>query len=152
MKLSILLLPFAVILCAAAFVGCAEESAVTASASTPANKICPMMGGKVDGRTTVEWNGKTIGFCCPPCIDEWATMTDEERTKALAEATVENDHGDHDHGDDADHGDHSHADHAADGEHHDHAQPEGEHDHGAHDSSDAHAAPAEAVEEAVPAK
>lgn len=88
--------------------GCADgggaSATVDAGQAVPENSTCPCMGGKVDGSTNVEWNGKTIGFCCPPCIDEWNEMTDEERTAALAEASEEADHGDHDH---ADHGNHA---------------------------------------------
>ena len=35
------------------------------------NATCPVMGGKVSKDTpyTAEYNGKTIGFCCPGCIE-----------------------------------------------------------------------------------
>lgn len=81
-----------------AFVGCAETEVV--------NTHCPIMGGKVDGQTTVEWNGRTVAFCCPPCLDEWAEMTDAEREAALQNAAsgeVSSEHGDA-------HGEHEHAD------------------------------------------
>jgi hypothetical protein len=31
-----------------------------------------------------EWNGKRVGFCCPPCLEEWAEMTDAQRAEKLA--------------------------------------------------------------------
>lgn len=32
------------------------------------NKVCPVKGGEVDTETpTVQYKGKTIGFCCPGC-------------------------------------------------------------------------------------
>lgn len=32
------------------------------------NKVCPVMGNKVDvDGPTVEYNGKLYGFCCPGC-------------------------------------------------------------------------------------
>lgn len=32
------------------------------------NKYCPVRGGEIDPETpTVEYEGKTIGFCCPGC-------------------------------------------------------------------------------------
>ena len=56
-------------------------------------------GGRYD------WNGKTVGFCCPECIDAFAEMSDEEKTEALADADgTTDDHGEHDHGE------HSHGD------------------------------------------
>ena len=79
--------------------GCADgggaSATVDAGDAVAENSTCPCMGGKVDGSTTVDWNGKTIGFCCPPCIDEWKEMTDEERTAALAKAADEGGHSDH---------------------------------------------------------
>ncbi|MBL8816937.1 MAG: hypothetical protein JNL58_12985 [Planctomyces sp.] len=47
------------------------------------NTHCPVMGNEVVPDLTVQWNGKTVAFCCPPCLDEWEKMTDEERQKAL---------------------------------------------------------------------
>jgi len=35
------------------------------------NKICPVTGDKVDGKTTYEYQGKIYNFCCPACIDEF---------------------------------------------------------------------------------
>ena len=132
-----LLLLVAVGLSSVLLVGCTEQT----------NTHCPIMGGKIDGKTSTDWNGKTVGFCCPPCVDEWAEMTDEERQEALDEAAAEDhdEHGDHDHGDHehadgdhdehADHGDHDHGDHEhADGDHDEH----GEHaDHGEHEKENA---------------
>jgi hypothetical protein len=31
-----------------------------------------------------EWNGKKVGFCCPPCLEDWAEMTDAQRAEKLA--------------------------------------------------------------------
>ena len=33
------------------------------------NEKCPVMGGKVDGKTYTEWNGLRIGHCCPGCTE-----------------------------------------------------------------------------------
>lgn len=37
------------------------------------NKICPVMGEKIDEKTkaTYEYEGKIYNFCCPACIDEF---------------------------------------------------------------------------------
>ena len=79
----------------------------TATVST-FNEHCPIMGGDVtdDGGTT-EWDGKSIGFCCPGCIDKFEALSDEEKAEALASADEstdghDHDHADHDHGTTAD--------------------------------------------------
>jgi nitrosocyanin len=37
------------------------------------NDTCPVMGGKVEKDTPykIEYKGKTIGFCCPGCIEQF---------------------------------------------------------------------------------
>ena len=37
------------------------------------NKICPVLGGKIDEKTkaTYEYQGKIYNFCCAMCIDEF---------------------------------------------------------------------------------
>lgn len=37
-------------------------------AGKPINTICPVDGGEVDASVTTVHKGKTIGFCCEPCI------------------------------------------------------------------------------------
>lgn len=32
------------------------------------NAKCPVMGGKVNGKTFSEWNGLRVGHCCPMCV------------------------------------------------------------------------------------
>jgi len=93
-----------------AIAGCADGGGATSTVTAAENAVCPCMGGEVDGTTSVEWDGKTIGFCCPPCIDSWNEMTDDERTAALEEAKAGGDHADHSNHDD-DHAEHNHADH-----------------------------------------
>ncbi|MEZ6129387.1 MAG: hypothetical protein R3C59_11955 [Planctomycetaceae bacterium] len=97
---------FALCLFGISLAGCADEGGATSVVAASENTICPCMGGKVDGTTSVEWNGKTIGFCCPPCVDTWNEMTDEERTAALSEAASGNSPDHSDHADHADHPDH----------------------------------------------
>jgi len=41
------------------------------AAVSAGNKICPVTGEKVDGKTTYEYQGKIYNFCCPACIDEF---------------------------------------------------------------------------------
>ncbi|MDG1897366.1 MAG: hypothetical protein P8J37_20915 [Fuerstiella sp.] len=89
-------------------VGCSDAGVGTpAAASEVLNTHCPVMGGEIDGQTFVKWNGQKVGFCCPPCIDDWKAMADAERTDKLAEAAASagssdehshSDHDDHNHG------------------------------------------------------
>ena len=91
--------------------GCSEMGPGSpAAASEIVNTHCPVMGGEIDGQTFVEWNGKKVGFCCPPCIDDWKEMADPERTEKLAEAAANahSSEGDHAH----EHGEHDDADSA----------------------------------------
>ncbi len=50
------------------------------SNSTAINDVCPILGDKVPADAkTVTWNGNTIGFCCPPCEDDWNKLSDEKK-------------------------------------------------------------------------
>lgn len=80
--------------------GCGEgetPSAAMATATTAAatsaiqivNTKCPIMGNDVNAKELTaenvrEWNGKKVGFCCPPCIEEWEAMSDTEKAEKLA--------------------------------------------------------------------
>lgn len=45
-----------------------EEGKEEPLLKTSWNKVCPVMGNKVDPEgPTVEYNGKIYGFCCPGC-------------------------------------------------------------------------------------
>ena len=49
------------------------------------NKVCPVMGNKVDpDGPTVEYNGKLYGFCCPGCDAKFA-KNPEKYAKNLSE-------------------------------------------------------------------
>jgi len=49
------------------------------------NKVCPVMGNKVDiDGPTVEYNGKLYGFCCPGC-DAKFEKNPEKYSKNLSE-------------------------------------------------------------------
>jgi membrane fusion protein, copper/silver efflux system len=42
------------------------------------NEVCPVLGNKVPADpVTVEYNGKTIGFCCPGCDQEFLSDPDK---------------------------------------------------------------------------
>lgn len=57
------------------------------------------MGGPIDEAVTVQWDGKTVAFCCADCIPAWNKLSDEEKAAKLAES------------DQAESGDHSMTDH-----------------------------------------
>jgi YHS domain-containing protein len=49
------------------------------------NKVCPVMGNKVDvDGPTIEYNGKLYGFCCPGC-DAKFKKNPEKYSKNLSE-------------------------------------------------------------------
>ncbi len=50
------------------------------------NKICPVMGGKVDGKNFYEHNGKRYGLCCPMCVATF--KADPEKYSAIADKEV----------------------------------------------------------------
>ncbi|MEY3175130.1 MAG: hypothetical protein RLZZ436_3044 [Planctomycetota bacterium] len=85
------LLGFFSLACAAAITGCeqAPNATVATTALELANTKCPVMGNPVNASEIApelirEWNGKKVGFCCPPCLEDWAEMTDAERAEKLA--------------------------------------------------------------------
>lgn len=47
------------------------------------NKICPVSGQAVDGKTFTEYNGKRYGFCCAMCPATFAG--DPEKYSAIAD-------------------------------------------------------------------
>lgn len=123
-------------LVAMVFVACGGESVADEEEKTEVAKIvvkkmqshCPIMGNPVDKEVYVDYEGKRIYFCCPPCKDKFnqdpAGYIKEMEAKGIAfeKVACEEDH---------DHGEHDH------GEAHDH--PEGDHDHGeAHDHDKDH--------------
>ena len=108
------------LLMSAAIVGCSEPSD---TASTPAiadpavsesveattvafaNTKCPIMGGTPTAELTVDYDGKTIGFCCDGCPEKWAELSDDAKAEKFAKVDA---HAGHDHaGGDHDHSDHS---------------------------------------------
>ena len=56
---------------AAAADDAAKKDEKKAEAAKPINKNCPVEGGKVDPEVTLVHEGKTIGFCCAGCDEEF---------------------------------------------------------------------------------
>lgn len=49
------------------------------------NKVCPVMGGEVNGKDFYVYKGKQYGLCCPMCVatfasdpEKYATIADKE--------------------------------------------------------------------------
>lgn len=81
----------------ALLVGCTDQTVESTASAKPVNDHCPIMGGDVTAAGgTIDWNGKTVGFCCPQCIDKWKALSDEEKAEALAHAGEEDSEHDHD--------------------------------------------------------
>jgi hypothetical protein len=52
------------------------------------NTVCPVMGGDVTADITVDWKGKKVAFCCPPCIEEWNELSEDEKEAKLKTASA----------------------------------------------------------------
>lgn len=61
-----------------------EDTVEPVAVVATVNARCPIMGGKVteDGGT-VQWDGKTIGFCCDGCDEKWLALSEEEKAEKL---------------------------------------------------------------------
>lgn len=79
--------------------GCSEapEVAAKAGAAEIINTKCPIMGGDIDPELVKDWNGKKVAFCCPPCLEEWDELTDEEKAAHIANPGGGHDDASHDH-------------------------------------------------------
>ena len=105
---------------AIALIGCAEDAPVVIVA-VASNTHCPIMGHEVaDDGGRVEYDGKTVGFCCPKCIPKWNALSDEDKVAQLESPPSD----DHEHGDGHDESDkESHEGHS---QHKDDAERSGE--------------------------
>lgn len=61
-----------------------------ASVNEPVNQLCPILGKPVveDGGR-VEWNGHVIGFCCPPCEEDWNAFAEDKKQAFVDRALKE---------------------------------------------------------------
>lgn len=92
--------------------GCADAEPEAMAVAAPVNTLCPIMGHEVtDDGGRADFDGQTVGFCCPGCIDKWEALSDEEKTASLKSPPA------HDHGESADetHEDGESEDHAEGG-------------------------------------
>ncbi len=54
------------------------------------NDTCPVMGGEVDKNTPykTEYKDKTIGFCCPGCIEKFKSDPEKYMAKLEKKCTI----------------------------------------------------------------
>jgi len=72
------------------------------------NANCPSSGEAVDGKTSIEYNGMTVHFCCPECIESFLKDPETGMAKLLPEAKdFKFEPPEHSHDDEHDH-DHEH--------------------------------------------
>ena len=66
-----------------ALAGCATTDKADAS-SGAVNDICPISGRRIDANgPTVEFQGKTVGFCTSGCVSPWDKMSYAEKNAFL---------------------------------------------------------------------
>lgn len=68
-------------------VGCAS-SAPTANAAAPGmvNSKCPYSMHAVDGKTTADFNGQKVGFCCGDCKAKFEKSDAKTQADLVAKA------------------------------------------------------------------
>ncbi|MFN9721383.1 MAG: hypothetical protein ACK58L_22015 [Planctomycetota bacterium] len=78
--------------------GCTESGSSAVSSSDAAtgeasatfvNKACPIMGNEINEAEVTDdlvrdWKGGKVAFCCPPCLEDWDEMSEEDRARAVA--------------------------------------------------------------------
>lgn len=80
------------------------------------NKVCPMSGEAVDGKTSIEYNGMMVHFCCEDCSEAFVKDPEPGMRKLLPEAKEykfegSSEHEDHDHDHEGHDHDHENEDH-----------------------------------------
>ena len=81
-----------VLVAASAMAGCAKSESTESTDSQSAtvsdvqlvNAMCPIKNVQATVEATVQWNGKTIGFCCAHCIAQREGLTDVRREAKLS--------------------------------------------------------------------
>ena len=70
--------------------GCGAGSAESSEVDEAIDAICPVMGGEVskDTQYKTEYKGKTIGFCCPGCIETFNADPEKYMAKIGKECMI----------------------------------------------------------------
>src|SRR5690349_11766262 len=77
------------LVCSVSFAAVAADKAKDAEKAKPINKKCPVEGGDVDPTVTVQYKGKTIGFCCDTCPPDFNKDPEKYMKKVNAELAAE---------------------------------------------------------------
>lgn len=74
------------LIAAASLTACqsSEKSTAQAASMGVINDRCPVMNEPVADGVTTDYEGVTIGFCCPGCIDGWKAMSDDDKDAFIA--------------------------------------------------------------------
>lgn len=51
---------------------------------TAVNKLCPISGRAIDGKTFVDYKGRRVGFCCPACDDKFLAWDDGKKDEFIS--------------------------------------------------------------------
>lgn len=68
----------------------AGHGSATQHAAEPVNVMCPIGAEPIDGKTFVQHEGKTVGFCCPGCDNAFMNW-EENRRSAFVLAAMRGD-------------------------------------------------------------
>lgn len=59
----------------------------TVAAAKPVNSKCPMTGETLEGSNiTVNYKGKTVGFCCAGCKGKFSALSDADKDAKITAA------------------------------------------------------------------
>ncbi|MCA9254187.1 MAG: hypothetical protein KDA33_01060 [Phycisphaerales bacterium] len=58
-------------------------------AKAAVNKVCPISGRAIDGKTFVDYKGNRVGFCCPACDDKFLAWDDAKKDAFLKKSAGE---------------------------------------------------------------
>lgn len=65
--------------------GLASTEPVVHEDSAPINARCPITNDPVKKKFQRTWRGKTIGFCCSGCLDDWDALPESGRDEKLSQ-------------------------------------------------------------------
>ena len=64
-----------------------KDDGASAGAMKPVNTKCPIVpGDTLNNNVFTMYKGQKVAFCCPGCIEDWNTLSDELKDEKLARA------------------------------------------------------------------
>jgi len=67
----------------------AQRATASSAAGDAINTTCPIAGEAIDGETSIEYDGHTIGFCCGGCDSKFLAWPQEQRDSFVRTALAE---------------------------------------------------------------